>query len=59
MISQIWGVALLLLGLLVIADGYLQYIQQNTGFYRWVYIGLGVFLVIRGLYLWSPFSRRD
>ena len=52
--SQLWGISLLMLGLLVIMDGYIQYIQQQSGTMRWIYIALGVLLVIRGFYLWWP-----
>lgn len=49
---QIWGAALFLLGLLVVADGLFGLVQQNTGMIRFVYMGLGIILVIRGLFLW-------
>jgi len=59
MISQLWGVALLTLGVLVIADGFLGIVQHNTGMIRWLYIALGVVLVFRGFYLWWPFRKKE
>jgi hypothetical protein len=50
--------ALFVLGLLVVADGLLGVVQQNTGTIRLIYIGLGAFLVVRGLYVWWPFGRQ-
>lgn len=58
MSRQIWGMALFVLGLLVVADGLLGVVQQNTGTIRLIYIGLGAFLVVRGLYVWWPFGRQ-
>lgn len=54
---QIWGIALLVLGALVVADGLAGFVQQNTGMLRWLYIGLGALLVVRGLYYWWPFQK--
>jgi hypothetical protein len=56
---QIWGVALFALGLLVIADGLFRVVQQNIGMVRWIYMGLGAFLVVRGIYVWWPFGKRN
>jgi hypothetical protein len=56
---QIWGIALFALGSLVIADGLLGLVQQNTGTTRWIYIGLGAFLVVRGLFVWWPFRKQN
>ena len=55
---QIWGVALFVLGLLVAATGLLDVVQMKADIYRWIYIGLGAYLVVRGLYVWWPFSRK-
>jgi hypothetical protein len=55
---QIWGVALFVLGLLVITDGVLGVLQQNTGTMRMLYIGLGALLVVRGLFTWWSSIRR-
>ena len=54
---QIWGIALFALGSLVIADGLLSFVQKNTGAIRWLYVGLGAVLVIRGLYVWRSFHK--
>lgn len=55
---QIWGMALLVLGALVVADGLVGFVQKNTGMLRWIYIGLGALLVGRGLYYWWPFQKK-
>lgn len=57
MIAQLWGVTLMTLGLLVITDGYLGIVQQNTGLLRWLYMSLGLVLVIRGFMIMWPFFR--
>lgn len=54
---QIWGMALLVLGALVVADGLVGFVQKNTGILRWVYTGLGALLVARGFYYWWPFQK--
>ena len=51
------GIVLFVLGLMVIADGLFGFIQRNTGLTRWLYIGLGALLVVRGLYVWRPFKK--
>lgn len=56
---QIWGIALFALGSLVVADGLLGFVQQNIGATRWLYIGLGAVLVVRGLYVWWPFHKQN
>jgi hypothetical protein len=48
----IWGITLLVLGLLVIADGLFGFIQRHTVTMRWLYIALGALLIVRGLYVW-------
>jgi hypothetical protein len=48
----IWGITLLVLGLLVIADGLFGFIQRQSGMLRWLYIGLGALLIVRGLHVW-------
>lgn len=59
MLNHIWGATMLLLGLLVVADGYLQYLHKTTGPLRWLYVFLGVVLVLRGIYLSWPFTKRQ
>jgi hypothetical protein len=56
---QIWGMALFVLGALVVADGLAGFVQKNSGVVRWVYVGLGAVLVIRGLYYWWPFRKSN
>ncbi|MDZ7288337.1 MAG: hypothetical protein ONB44_00185 [candidate division KSB1 bacterium] len=56
---QIWGIALFVLGLMVIADGLLGFVQKNTGLMRWIYLALGAWLVVRGLYVWWPRGRHE
>jgi threonine/homoserine/homoserine lactone efflux protein len=59
MSHPIWGIALFALGIVVIADGVLGFIQRNTGLTRWIYIGLGAVLVLRGLYVWWSFRQQS
>ena len=54
---QIWGMALFVLGALVVADGWVGFLQKNTGMVRWIYVGLGALLVMRGLLVWWPFRK--
>jgi hypothetical protein len=54
---QIWGMALFVLGALVVADGLAGFVQKNIGMIRWIYIGLGALLVVRGLFSWWPFRK--
>lgn len=54
---QIWGLALFVLGALVVADGLTGFVQKNTGMVRWIYVGLGALLVGRGLFYWWPFRK--
>jgi hypothetical protein len=56
---QIWGMALFVLGALVVADGLAGFVQKNSGVLRWIYVGLGAVLVIRGLYYWWPFRQSN
>ncbi|GEM_PF-5164315 len=56
---QIWGMALFVLGALVIADGLAGFVQTNTGMMRWIYVGLGALLVVRGLFVWWPFRKQN
>lgn len=59
MMTRIWGMALLMLGLLVVAEGSFQILQKNTGFTRWLYIGLGLFLVVRGIMVSWPSRKKS
>ena len=54
---QIWGMALFVLGVLVVADGLAGFVQKNTGLLRWIYVGLGALLVVRSLFIWWPFRK--
>jgi len=54
---QIWGMALFVFGVLVVADGLAGFVQKNTGLLRWIYVGLGALLVGRGLFTWWPFRK--
>jgi len=54
MSRQIRGMVLLTLGALVIADGLAGFLQKNVGVVRWIYIGLGTLLVVRGIFVWWP-----
>jgi threonine/homoserine/homoserine lactone efflux protein len=56
---QIWGMALFVLGALVIADGLAGFVQTHSGVMRWIYVGLGVLLVGRGLFVWWPFRKQN
>lgn len=56
---QIWGMALLVLGALVVADGLAGFVQKNTGMLRWLYTGLGALLVVRGFYYGWPFQKTN
>ncbi len=55
---RLWGFAMLVLGLLVIAEGSFRLLQRDTGPPRWIYVALGVLLVVRGLYLTWPFRKQ-
>ena len=48
----IWGITLLVLGLLVIADGLFGFIQRLSGMMRWTYFALGALLIVRALHVW-------
>jgi threonine/homoserine/homoserine lactone efflux protein len=56
---QIRGFVLLGLGAFVIADGVASFIQKNTGAIRWIYIGLGAVLIVRGLFVLRPFRKNQ
>ncbi|MDZ7266569.1 MAG: hypothetical protein ONB48_03155 [candidate division KSB1 bacterium] len=58
MFMRLWGSALLLLGLSVIAEGSFHLLQRDSGLPRWLYVALGVVLVVRGLYLTWPFHKQ-
>jgi hypothetical protein len=53
------GIILLALGLMVIADGLFGFIHRNTGMMRWLYIGLGAVLVVRGIYVWQILRKQN
>ncbi len=55
----IWGIILFAFGLMVVADGWLGFVQKNVGVLRWIYTGLGAVLVVRGLYVWRPFRKQN
>lgn len=59
MSQKLWGVTLFTLGMLVIADGYLQIVRQSQGAFRWVYIALGVLLIVRGLILFQTVKKKS
>lgn len=59
MMTRIWGMALFMLGLLVVAEGSFQILQKNTGFTRWLYIGLGLVLVVRGIMVSWPSTKKS
>lgn len=57
--QKLWGVTMLTLGLLVVADGYLQIVRQSEGTFRGLYIALGVLLFVRGLILFQTTRKKS
>jgi hypothetical protein len=59
MFRQLKGVVLFAFGAFAVADSFLGIVQKSSGPIRWVYFGLGAYLVVRGLFIIkSSFQKR-
>jgi hypothetical protein len=54
MFRPLKGVILFAFGAFAVADSFLGIVQQSTGQVRWLYLGLGIYLVVRGLFILKP-----
>ncbi|MGH7496581.1 MAG: hypothetical protein ACREOO_29880 [bacterium] len=57
MFRPLKGAVLFAFGVFAVADSFLGIVQKSTGSVRWLYFVLGVYLVVRGLFILKPFIQ--
>jgi hypothetical protein len=57
MFRPLKGVVLFAFGIFAVADSFFGIVQKSAGPVRWLYLGLGLYLVARGLFIMMPFIK--
>ena len=57
MFRPLKGIILFAFGIFAVADSLLGIVQKSSGPVRWVYLVLGLYLVVRGLFIMKPFAK--